>query len=481
MKPIIMDLNDISDSTEAYNAKPKKIFTIFIYLILGMLILTIIWAYLWKLDIVVKSNGMFKMENSAKVVSAQTSGRIETINIKEGLYVNNGDIILTIEHSKDDEQLEIYEDLLSETDERLDMLNGYMSYLNGDITELEGYRDNSYYQEYVSRANIIKTNKDASDLTKDNKITQYEQNIKNIEESLMYYQNQKDKCSEAVGCIKNRINTFGEDDTYYYLLVDNYITSSNTINEKYKDNQGMITEDGKKALSSLELEQITVLQQQITSIEGTQLTLRGNFDAAQTELSIIKNGTEKYSDKTTVLTEQNAVNIEITNYENKKKEYAESIKTLKDNIDKCDVKAEHSGYVSLVAQIEAGQYIQGGISICEIIPKETSSYYAEVYVPNQNIGMITEGQNVKLEIAAYPSSEYGMVAGKVDVISKDVKIDSSMGSAYYLVKVCCEQTELFNNEGESVNIMNGMACQAKIVTDEQSVLRYVLNKIDLID
>ena len=95
--------------------------------------------------------------------------------------------------------------------------------------------------------------------------------------------------------------------------------------------------------------------------------------------------------------------------------------------------------------------------------------------------MITEGQNVKLEIAAYPASEYGMLVGTVDVVSKDIKVDSSTGSAYYLVKVCCEQTKLYNKEGKSVDVINGMACQAKIITDEQSAIRYVLNKIDLVD
>jgi multidrug resistance efflux pump len=481
MKPIIIDLKDISDSTEVYDAKPNKIFIIFIYMILGMLTIALVWACLWKLDIVIKSNGMFKMEDATNVISTQVTGKVEKVNINEGMYINEGDTILTIEHKKDDEQLELYEGLLAETDERLEMLNGYMDYLNDKIAELEIYKGNSYYQEYQSRADILKTNKDATEQTKDNQIIQYEQNIKNIEESLTYYQGQKDKYNEAINCIKNKINSFSEDDTYYYSLIDNYLMSYRTINEKYKDNESIITEDGKKALSSLELEQITALQQQITSIEGTELTLKGNLDTAQTELSIAKNGTEKYSNETAVLTEKNTISTEITNYEVKKKEYVESVKTIKDNINKCDVKAEYSGYVSIITQVETGQYIQGGTSICEIIPNGINAYYVEVYVPNQDIGMITEGQNVKLEIAAYPASEYGMLVGTVDVVSKDIKVDSSTGSAYYLVKVCCEQTKLYNKEGKSVDVINGMACQAKIITDEQSVIRYVLNKIDLVD
>ena len=40
---------------------------------------------------------------------------------------------------------------------------------------------------------------------------------------------------------------------------------------------------------------------------------------------------------------------------------------------------------------------------------------------------------------------------------------------------------LKGKDGEEVRLMNGMACQAKIVVDEKSVLTYLLEKIDLLD
>ena len=40
---------------------------------------------------------------------------------------------------------------------------------------------------------------------------------------------------------------------------------------------------------------------------------------------------------------------------------------------------------------------------------------------------------------------------------------------------------LKGKDGEEASLMNGMACQAKIVTDEKSILTYLLDKIDLLD
>ena len=99
---------------------------------------------------------------------------------------------------------------------------------------------------------------------------------------------------------------------------------------------------------------------------------------------------------------------------------------------------------------------------------------------NSDIAKLEEGQKVKFEIAAFPSSEYGYFTGTVESISKDIRVDQASGSAYYLVKAACDETTVQNKDGKTCSIMNGMTCQAKVVIDEENVLRYVLQKIDLI-
>ena len=66
-------------------------------------------------------------------------------------------------------------------------------------------------------------------------------------------------------------------------------------------------------------------------------------------------------------------------------------------------------------------------------------------------------------------------------IAKDISVDQSRGYAYYLVRVKCDNMTLKGKDGEEATLMNGMACQAKIVVDEKNVLTYLLEKIDLLD
>ena len=140
-----------------------------------------------------------------------------------------------------------------------------------------------------------------------------------------------------------------------------------------------------------------------------------------------------------------------------------------------------SGYFYVSRELKNGSFVQEGTSIGTIYPEAESKYYAEIYVENTDIAKIKDGQEVKFEIAAYPSSEYGYFEGTVENIAKDISVDQSTGNAYYLVRVKCENMILKGKDGEEATLMNGMACQAKIVVDEKKVLTYLLEKIDLMD
>lgn len=237
----------------------------------------------------------------------------------------------------------------------------------------------------------------------------------------------------------------------------------------------------KKTLKNLELQQIAAIEQQIETSNTTILSLQSNLDSAQAQVEALNGTDSEINENITILTEKENVASELLTYENKKTECENNLKTFDLQNGKCTVKASVSGYISQNMEIKQGSYVQEGTTICRILPETSSGYYAEVYVGNADIAKTRNGQKVKFEIAAYPSAEYGYFTGVVDFISKDIKVDESSGSAYYLVKVKCEQATVTNKEGKTGSIMNGMACQAKVVVDEENVLEYLLKKIELLD
>jgi multidrug efflux pump subunit AcrA (membrane-fusion protein) len=102
-----------------------------------------------------------------------------------------------------------------------------------------------------------------------------------------------------------------------------------------------------------------------------------------------------------------------------------------------------------------------------------------VYVENSEIGNIKVGQDVKLEIAAYPSSEYGFFSGKIKHVAKDISVNESTGQTYYLVTIEPENQQFIGKNGKELRLMNGMVCRAKIITGRKKVMNYLLEKLNL--
>lgn len=206
-----------------------------------------------------------------------------------------------------------------------------------------------------------------------------------------------------------------------------------------------------------------------------------NLASAKLQLEAINSADNETKESVAILTEKGNVAAEILNYEDKVKECETYLKSYDIQNDNCVIKANVSGYFYIAQDLKTGSFVQEGTTIGTIYPETESKYYAEIYVENTDIVQIREGQDVKFEIAAYPSSEYGYFKGTVENIAKNISVDQSTGYSYYLVRVKCDNMTLKGKNGEEATLMNGMACQAKIVIDEKNVLTYFGEKIDLLD
>lgn len=518
MKPIIEDMKDMTDSTEIYNSRPNPAITYFIYLICFIMVISFGWMYILDIDIVVKANGIFRYEEDSADISSSVSGKVESCTMEEGQYVNAGDTLLTIEVDSISESIQEKEYVLAEINQRIEMLEAYRVWLDGEGEAFETLTDNIYYDEFSNRKSLLEISMSSSGKNIDGQKTEYKKSLENLEKSKEQYEKQIEKLNYAKQCIKTRRNMFSDEDVYYKSLVENYISNYAVttlqyenkrkeyqdnlqetqegkmyISEQSVDRQSdreieiiynkieMLNKEENQALLALELQQLTEIEQQIESVNNSLLSIESNITSVNIQLKTLEKTDAKTENSISVMTEKNTVDSELVTYKEKKNEYEHSLKNLNIQNGKCTIKAETSGYVYMNTDVKQGMYIQEGTSVAQILPEKDCGHYAEIYVENNDIAKLKEGQKVKFEIPAYPSSEYGYFTGVIEVISKDIKADTQSGSAYYLVKVRCDKETITDSKGNKGSIINGMACQAKVVTDKKSVLSYVLEKIDLMD
>ena len=477
MKPVTINMSELSESIELYESRPNRFFIYFIYLILGMFIIAFTWMYFWKIDIVVKSNGMFRGEDKVYEVSSNITGKIQSCNVTEGQLVKEGDVLLTVSGEELDNAIVNYQELLT---------------------------DNKYYNEFNNRKNLLEADIRLSGENIEEQKNQYQKDAESIRESINDCEDRIRKYEQTKKGIINRNNLFELSDSYFYSIINSFISNYEATELQYnnqvkelqkavdeadmKENTESIQEqitlkekEKQKVLSNLEIQEISGIEQQIETLNTRRITLKSELSAAEYKLAELNESDTETAKNISIMKEKNNIAAELLTYEGKKEECETTLKSYNYKSGNCNITANQTGYVSFGMEIREGGYIQEGIILCRILPETHSGYYAELYVENGDIAKLQKGQTVKFEIAAYPSSEYGYFTGIIDTIAKDIKVDSNSGVPYYPVRVKCEKTTVMNRHGDKGTIMNGMICQTKIVVGEKSIFHYLMEKLNLLD
>lgn len=525
MKPILVDMKDMSDSREVYESRPHPFFIGFIYLILGMVLVAVLWAAFFQIDIVVTGTGTITAQGDCSTVTNTTAGIVTDCYIVDGQTVKKGDPLYEIEHEELDIQLSNYESQKQENEQRLQMLRGYLDWLSDETVELGDYADNPYYTEYSARSRLVTLNIEAAQQEYKNEQDSYGTKLQSGENLMTYYKEEIAKLTQLSAAVKNRNNPFSSGDSYYYAKANDYLTQyQNTqagydvtitsLQQELNDTWGQIAalqaeeagtdntaqiaqleaaaKEAQQSLETTQMQQLTALTNletnTIAGIEASILTYQQNLVTSQGNQEEIKNAIAGISETGTAdaienirQTEVQAVTAEISSCQIKAEELEATIAGLDKNVSDAAVCAPASGVINLAKEPVPGNYLPAGTVVLTIIPQDEDGYMVEAYIDNQDIAKVHEDMLVKYEIAAYPSSEYGTLAGEVQFVSADLKAANETGSAYYVVDTTIDDTDLYNESGEKMNLKMGMLCEVKIVVEQKSVLRYLLEKIKLMD
>jgi len=168
--------------------------------------------------------------------------------------------------------------------------------------------------------------------------------------------------------------------------------------------------------------------------------------------------------------DQNAKQKEIEELDNtimqQKIIFQQALSTLKSQVDEWKKQylliAPIDGKVTFVTLIQENQQLQSNQTICYINP-ENSHYFAQLVIPQTNLGKVAIGQKVLLKFSSYPFQEYGAIYGKIAFIST-VATDAG-----YFAKVSL-QDGLKTNYGKQIMYRDGLQGDAEIVTKDLRLL-----------
>lgn len=152
-----------------------------------------------------------------------------------------------------------------------------------------------------------------------------------------------------------------------------------------------------------------------------------------------------------------------------------------------ELKASQDGIVKDLATHTTGTVVQPGTVMLTLVPKG-ELLKAEVWVSNEDIGFVRNGQPVKVKLAAFPFQKYGLVDGVVEHVGADA-LDANAPEAgasnaerktskplTYKALVALKAMSL-EAGGERLDLGAGMQATAEIALGHRSVMEYLLSPV----
>ena len=152
----------------------------------------------------------------------------------------------------------------------------------------------------------------------------------------------------------------------------------------------------------------------------------------------------------------------------------ETMKKLKDNLNRTTIVAPVDGVVKNLFFVTEGGVIKPGGAILDIVPTK-DSLIVEAKLPNSDIGFVKPGQSAVVKLSSSDSVNFGQINGTVFQISPDTEEDENdKRIVFYKILIETEQS-YFESKDKIYQLVPGVKVLASIHIGERTVANYLLS------
>jgi multidrug resistance efflux pump len=392
-------------------------------LILGLIVMLFFMSWFIKYPDIISTEAQITTKLPPQKKYSQTTGKLDSIFIKDSQSLKQGDIIAIIENTTSFEHIQLLKAIVDTIKPNNKNFNFPLDKLPilflGDVDSDYALFENSYIQYQLNRELQPFSN---------------EQNSNRFTKSQLY----------------SRLNT---------LQAQKQINKAELeFQQREFERHQQLFKKGVIAKQTIESKEIAYLQakRNYANMDASISQLREAIgNASTTSISTkIKQTKEEISLLKNVLQSFNQLKTALLNWEIK---YA--------------IISDINGTVAFSKLWSKNQTVNQGDLLFTIIPKENSAYIAKLKTPAQNFGKIKIGQTVNIKIENYPSGEFGTLKGHIETIA--VLPDEE---GYYLVSVSLP-SELITSYKKEITFRHEMRGSAEIITEDLRLIERFFSQL----
>ncbi|RCJ15353.1 hemolysin D [Nostoc sp. ATCC 43529] len=162
------------------------------------------------------------------------------------------------------------------------------------------------------------------------------------------------------------------------------------------------------------------------------------------------------------------------------KQSQKEVQQIETQLQNSIIRATSDGTILKLNLRNPGQVVGVSESIAEIVPQD-AALVIKAMIPTAEIQKVAVGQKVQLRIDACPYPDYGTLEAVVTSISPDVitPVDSKTNTSYFEATIQPKMLK-FGNGKLQCHIQSGMNAKANIISQEETVLQFMLRKARLV-
>jgi HlyD family secretion protein len=393
---------------------------------------TIGWAYLSKIDEVAVAQGEIIPTSQIRPVRALEGGVISRIKVKEGDRVKQGDVLIEQDPA------------LSKTE--VDRIQQNVALVRQDVARLDAESKGSSKSGSAIQDELIASRLREFDTRQASANADAQRQVAVIGEARAKLTRLQENLNSAKATLINAI----ERESSLRQLVEQ---EGAVPRFDYLQAKDQLTEAQNQVFS---LGQDIVAQEQ--SIQQAEQSYTGAQQSAN------RLSSERQSE---ILTQMNQRRQDLTELEGQLKQAQTKAKGQV-------IVAPISGKIYNIQTSLAERTISPGQDLLSILP-DSHDLLVEAKVLNRDIGFIKEKMRVKVKVATFPFQEFGTIDGEVVKITPNATLDKDLGLVY-TVRVMLKRKTI-NVEGKDVELTPGMAVTAEVVTRKRSILTFMLEPI----
>lgn len=404
-----------------------------VWAIMLFVTIAIIWASIGEVDIISVAHGKIIPGGKIKSIQPLETGMIRNIFVREGQQVEQGQPLV-----------------------ELDTTLASAEHLQVKQKQLALKLDRARLLSILERINPVDQSMDYFAEIKDATLIQIQLQKSRINNQLDEYQARK----EALYHERKQHQAEWGAVVQHMQQLDATIP---LVTERAESLAELLEKDMVPRVQWLELEQERIEQVKKRDILKNKLAgLESSIANVKQRLTVIRAEFESQH-----LTELADVESRIAAFEQEK------IKTEK-RVTLHTLKAPVSGTIHQLSIHTIGGVVTPAQALMHIVPDE-GSIEIEAWLPNKDIGFVSEGQRAEIKVETFPFTKYGMINADIIQVSHDAVSDENLGLVYAM-QVDLHKTTMQVGQ-KIVNLTPGMAVTVEINLGKRRLIEYLLSPL----